>query len=71
MSRILVIPAAGLGSRLGAAVPKLFVPVAGAITTISTWPMCTVGSGTAEAPPKIGGLADTQQCDEERSDQED
>ena len=29
MSRILVIPAAGLGSRLGAAVPKLFVPVAG------------------------------------------
>ena len=29
MSRVLVIPAAGLGSRLGAAVPKLLVPVAG------------------------------------------
>jgi len=29
MNRILVIPAAGLGSRLGAAVPKLLVPVAG------------------------------------------
>jgi bifunctional UDP-N-acetylglucosamine pyrophosphorylase / glucosamine-1-phosphate N-acetyltransferase len=28
--RLLVIPAAGLGSRLGAAVPKLLVPVAGA-----------------------------------------
>jgi bifunctional UDP-N-acetylglucosamine pyrophosphorylase / glucosamine-1-phosphate N-acetyltransferase len=27
--RILVIPAAGLGSRLGAAIPKLLVPVAG------------------------------------------
>lgn len=29
MSRLLVIPAAGLGSRLGAAVPKVLVPVAG------------------------------------------
>jgi len=29
MSRILVIPAAGLGSRLGAGVPKLLVPVGG------------------------------------------
>jgi bifunctional UDP-N-acetylglucosamine pyrophosphorylase / glucosamine-1-phosphate N-acetyltransferase len=30
MPRLLVIPAAGLGSRLGAAVPKVLVPVAGA-----------------------------------------
>jgi len=29
MSRVLVIPAAGLGSRLGAALPKLLVPVGG------------------------------------------
>ena len=29
MSRLLVIPAAGLGSRLGAAVPKVLAPVAG------------------------------------------
>lgn len=29
MSRLLVIPAAGLGSRLGGTVPKLLVPVAG------------------------------------------
>ena len=29
MERLLVIPAAGTGSRLGAAVPKLFVPVRG------------------------------------------
>ena len=28
-SRVLVVPAAGIGSRLGAAVPKLLVPVAG------------------------------------------
>ena len=30
MTRLLVIPAAGLGSRLGAGVPKVLVPVAGA-----------------------------------------
>lgn len=30
MSRLLVIPAAGLGTRLGASVPKILVPVAGA-----------------------------------------
>jgi bifunctional UDP-N-acetylglucosamine pyrophosphorylase/glucosamine-1-phosphate N-acetyltransferase len=29
MSRLLVIPAAGIGSRLGASVPKVLVPVAG------------------------------------------
>ena len=29
LSRVLIVPAAGLGSRLGANVPKLFVPVAG------------------------------------------
>ena len=28
-TRLLVIPAAGLGSRLGAGVPKVLVPVAG------------------------------------------
>jgi bifunctional UDP-N-acetylglucosamine pyrophosphorylase/glucosamine-1-phosphate N-acetyltransferase len=29
LSRVLIVPAAGLGSRLGASVPKLLVPVAG------------------------------------------
>jgi 2-C-methyl-D-erythritol 4-phosphate cytidylyltransferase len=29
MTRLLVIPAAGLGSRLGSALPKVLVPVAG------------------------------------------
>jgi choline kinase len=29
MSRLLIIPAAGAGSRLGADVPKVLVPVAG------------------------------------------
>src|SRR5436190_6036428 len=28
-SRVLIIPAAGIGSRLGAAIPKVLVPVAG------------------------------------------